>query len=110
MHSYREFWPFYVSQHRQPGTRWLHFVGTTAAILCLIVAAVSGNPWFLLLAPIVAYGLAWLAHVFIERNKPATFRHPLWSLIGDFHMYGLMWIGRMGGEISRLTGGETGRR
>ena len=49
MHSYREFWPFYVSQHRQPGTRWLHFVGTTAAILCLILAVVSANPWSLLL-------------------------------------------------------------
>jgi hypothetical protein len=102
MHSYREFWPFYISQHRQPGTRALHFIGTTGAILCLIAAIVTQTWWFLLLVPVAGYGPAWLAHLLVERNRPATFTHPLWSLIGDFHMYGLMWLGRMDAEIARF--------
>jgi hypothetical protein len=107
MHSYREFWPFYVSQHRQPATRALHFLGTSAAILCIVVAAASQVWWLLLAAPIAAYGLAWVGHFFVERNKPATFTYPLWSLVGDFHMYGLMWLGRMDAEINKQKAGET---
>ena len=101
--SYREFWPFYVSQHQEPGTRMLHFLGTSAVILCVIAAVVTQVWWLLLLGPAVAYGPAWVGHFFIERNRPATFRHPLWSLVGDFHMYGLMWAGRMEAEIARLS-------
>lgn len=102
MKSYREFWPFYVSQHLQPATRLLHFIGTTAVILCVIAAIATQTWWLLLLGPVVAYGPAWLAHIFVERNRPATFTHPVWSLIGDFHMYALMWRGRMDAEIARL--------
>ena len=109
MHSYREFWPFYVSQHLKPGTRLLHFIGTSAAILCIIAAIVSHDWWLLLIGPFVSYGPAWVAHFFVERNKPATFSYPLWSLIGDFHMYGLMWAGRMEREIRRLQGGDAER-
>jgi hypothetical protein len=103
LNSYREFWPFYVSQHLKPGTRALHFLGTTGFIVCVIAGIAAQTWWLLPLGPAVAYGLAWLAHLFVERNTPATFTHPLWSLIGDFHMYGLMWLGRMDGEIARLT-------
>ena len=106
MHSYREFWPFYVSQHLKPATRLLHFIGTSAAILCIIAAIVWQEWWLLLLGPVVSYGPAWIAHVFVERNKPATFTYPLWSLIGDFHMYALMWTGRMEREIHRQRTGE----
>jgi hypothetical protein len=109
MHSYREFWPFYVSQHLKAGTRLLHFIGTTAAILCIIAAIASHDWWLLLIAPFVSYGPAWIAHFFVERNKPATFTYPLWSLIGDFHMYGLMWAGRMEREIRRLRAGDAER-
>jgi hypothetical protein len=110
MHSYREFWPFYVSQHLKAGTRLLHFIGTTAVILCVIAAITRREWWLLLLGPVVSYGPAWIAHFFVERNKPATFTYPLWSLIGDFHMYGLMWAGRMEREIRRLRGDDVGRR
>lgn len=102
MRNYGEFWPFYVSQHLRLGTRALHFAGTSAAILCLIGAILSGAWWLLLLCPVAGYGPAWIAHLFVERNRPATFTYPIWSLIGDFHMYGLMWLGRMDAEIARL--------
>lgn len=106
MNSYREFWPYYVSQHLQPGTRALHFVGTAAAILCVIAAVGAQAWWLLLLGPVAGYGPAWIAHAFVERNKPATFTHPVWSLIGDFHMFGLMCLGRMDAEIARLERGS----
>jgi hypothetical protein len=106
MLRYREFWPFYVSQHLQPVTRLLHFLGTSAALLCIVAAVATHIWWLLLLAPIVAYGLAWVAHFFVERNKPATFTYPLWSLVGDFHMYGLMWLGRMDAEVRKQNAGE----
>jgi len=108
MNSYREFWPYYVDQHRRPGTRQLHFIGTTAVIVCVLLTILLANPWYLLLGPVVAYGPAWIGHLFVERNRPATFRHPFWSMVGDFHMYGLMWAGRMEGEIRRLA--ANGRR
>lgn len=101
--NFEEFWPYYVREHRRQATRLLHFAGTTAAILCLIGAVALLSFRFLLLAPIAAYGLAWLGHFFIEGNRPATFRHPLWSLIADLRMYALMWQGRMGDEVRRLA-------
>ena len=103
VNSYREFWPHYVHRHRGPATRRLHFAGTTGVLLLLIAAALMREPWLLLAALVVGYGFAWIGHFFLERNRPATFTHPLWSLIGDFHMYGLMWAGRMDGEVRRST-------
>ena len=98
--TYEEFWPYYVSQHLRPATQWLHFAGTTGTLVCLAAAAVV-SPWWALLAPLVGYGPAWLGHFGFEHNRPATFRYPLWSLRGDFRMYRLMWLGRMGPEIER---------
>jgi len=101
--NFQEFWPHYVREHRRPATRQLHFAGTTAAIACIIGAVALLSFWFLLLAPIAAYGLAWLGHFFIEGNRPATFRYPLWSLIAELRMYALMWRGRMNDEVRRLA-------
>jgi hypothetical protein len=101
--SFEEFWPYYVGEHTRRSTRWLHFAGTTAAILCSIAAAILLSPWLLLAVPIAAYSLAWIGHFFVERNQPATFRHPLWSLWGDIRMYRLMWMGRMENEVRRVT-------
>lgn len=99
---YRDFWPRYVGAHRRAGTRLLHFCGTSAALALIPIGLIPGPPWLLALAPVAGYGFAWLGHLFIERNRPATFAYPLWSLVGDFHMYGLMWTGRMEREIARL--------
>lgn len=101
--NFEEFWPHYVGEHRHARTRHLHFAGTTVAIVMAAFAVLSLNGWLLLAALIVAYGFAWIGHFFIEGNKPATFRHPLWSVRGDLKMYGLMWRGRMVDEIGRLT-------
>ncbi len=108
--NYREFWRFYVGEHRKPLTRRLHFAGTSGALLCVLAAIVGGLPWLLLAAPVIAYGLAWTGHALVENNTPATFRHPLRSLVADFHMYGLMWAGRMDAELRRLAALDEARR
>jgi hypothetical protein len=100
--SYEAFWPFYVSQHLHVTNRWLHFVGTTCAIACLLASVVRSPAW-LLAAPLCGYGFAWIGHFFFERNKPATFTYPLWSLRADFRMYRLIWRGRMEPEIARAN-------
>lgn len=100
--TFEEFWPFYVSQHTAARTRMLHLIGTALGLAVLIAALVLGWWWVLLAVPVVAYGFAWAAHLFVERNRPATFTYPLWSLRGDFRMFALMLRGRMDEEVRRL--------
>jgi hypothetical protein len=92
--SFEEFFPFYLSEHSYPLNRWLHFIGSSLAACSLVLAFVLGSGWLALLAPVLGYGLAWLGHYAVESNKPASFRYPLWSLLGDLRMYGLMLTGR----------------
>ncbi|MDE1977295.1 MAG: DUF962 domain-containing protein [Elusimicrobia bacterium] len=96
-----EFWPFYVSQHMRRGNRRLHFAGTTLGLLCLGAAMVLRDWRFLPAGPVLAYGLAWIGHFFIEKNAPATLRYPVLSFRADFRMYGLMLSGEMEREIAR---------
>ncbi len=84
--SFREFYPFYLGEHRNPVSRRLHVVGTLA-MLAIVAFALASRQWRLVLVGIVAaYGCAWLGHFVFEKNRPATFRHPLYSLRGDFTM------------------------
>lgn len=101
--TFREFWPYYLSQHSKAGTRALHFAGTTLALLMIAGAVPLYRPGMAGAAPLVAYGLAWAGHFFIEKNAPATFRYPLLSLRADFKMYALMWRGALKGELERLA-------
>ena len=100
--SFAEFWPFYVREHSRATTRRIHFVGATLAIIVLIVAVVEQR-WLLLLAvPVCGYALAWFSHFVIERNRPATFKYPLWALRGDLKMWALMATCRMADEVRRI--------
>ncbi len=99
--SVAAFWPYYVGEHAHPLTRRLHCLGTGLAI-GLLIGSLFVSAWLLILVPIVGYGFAWASHLLIEKNRPATFRYPLWSLLGDLKMFRLMLLGRMDGEIQRL--------
>ena len=104
--SFEAFWPHYVHAHRNPVNRALHYAGTTAVVGSGALALVTLNPAWLLLAPVVGYGPAWIGHFVFEKNKPATFDHPVWSLMADFKMYGLALRGKMGAEVERICGGD----
>ena len=105
--TFEEFWPFYVGEHLHPVNRALHYVGTSILFGSVAAAAVTLNPAWLLAAPL-GYGPAWIGHFFIEGNRPATFKHPAWSLRADLKMFGLAVRGKMGAEIERICGaGET---
>ncbi len=83
---FAEFYKHYLDEHTKAITRLFHVVGTVAFVVLVIVAAVFLNPWMLLAGVAAAYGMAWVSHFFLERNRPATFRYPMWSIAGDFRM------------------------
>ncbi len=102
MKSFAEFWPFYVAEHSRPGTRALHYAGTLAG-LAFATALVARGKWkWLPLAFVPGYAVAWAAHFLIEKNKPATFKHPLWSFLGDQKMLALKLAGKMEAEAERV--------
>ena len=100
--SFDEFLPYYVSQHSKPATRWFHFAGTHLGVASGIAGIVRRKPRLIALAPVISYGLAWFSHFAIERNRPATFGHPLWSFRGDFKMLAMMYQGR-DAELTRIA-------
>ncbi|GAB2807533.1 DUF962 domain-containing protein [Dyella kyungheensis] len=85
--SFREFYPLYLNEHGNVQCRRMHFAGSTLVLAVIVLAIVSGNAWWLLLAPVAGYGFAWIGHYVFEKNRPATFTHPLYSLMGDWVMY-----------------------
>ena len=100
--SFEDFWPYYVRLHSKKLTRQLHFVGTTAALACLASGVLSRKLSLLLLAPVAGYGPAWLSHFLVEKNRPASFSHPVWSLAADFVMWGKMIAGTMDDEVAAV--------
>ena len=99
--SFSEFWPHYVAEHSNPRTRTLHLVGTFIALGSVAYFISIGKWWLFPLALIPGYGMAWIGHFFIEKNKPATFQYPLWSFMGDYKMIWLMLTGKMDAEVER---------
>ena len=100
--TFEQFWDFYVGEHRKKTTRILHFIGTTAAVGCLAGGLLTKRRWLLLVAPVCGYGPAWFSHFFIEKNKPATFTYPLWSLQADIVMWWKTLSGQMQAEVERV--------
>lgn len=100
--TYKAFWPYYVSEHRNKTNRNLHFTGTLLALLILVFAILTGSWVWLVAVPFCGYGFAWVGHFVFEKNRPATFQYPLWSLMGDFQMFAFMCLGRMDREVKRM--------
>jgi hypothetical protein len=99
--SFAEFWPFYLREHSKPRTRALHYAGTSLVVAIALYALLSGRWWWLLAVPVAGYGFAWVAHFKVEKNRPATFTYPLWSLAADFKMWGFWLTGRLDAELEK---------
>ncbi len=104
--SFEEFWPYYVKEHSKKSTRVLHFIGTTAAMACVAGGLLTKRRWLLAVAPFAGYGPAWVSHFFIEKNRPATFTYPLWSLKADLVMWSKMAMGKMDAEVQRVLAAD----
>ena len=99
--TYAEFWPYYLREHAQAATRAWHYLGTGLAMILLIVLIATRNWAFLPLVLVSGYFFAWMSHGLIEKNKPATFTYPLWSLLSDFKMLYHFLTGTMGRELTK---------
>lgn len=92
---FADFYPYYLQEHRNPTCRRLHFVGSTLVLLCLGRLLTTGAAMWGLYALLCGYGFAWVGHFFFEKNRPATFKYPIYSLMGDWVMYADIWRGRI---------------
>jgi hypothetical protein len=101
MRTFAEFWPFYLREHARPATRTLHFAGTTLSLLLLASALALRSGGLVLAAVVCGYAFAWVGHFFVEHNRPATFKYPLWSFAADWKMWALTLTGRLAPELRR---------
>ncbi len=92
---FADFYPYYLSEHRNRTCRRLHFAGSTLALVFLGLLLATGEPQYLLYGLLSGYGLAWVGHFGFEKNRPASFRRPLYSFIGDWVMYKDIWTGKI---------------
>jgi len=95
LHSFAEFYPVYLSEHRNATCRRLHFIGSTLTLICLWSLLWTHQPLFLVAGVLLGYGFAWVGHFGFEKNRPASFRRPLWSFMGDWRMYFDIWTGKV---------------
>ena len=100
--SFKEFYPYYLQEHSDTRCRALHYIGSTLVLIVLAYALFTQSYGWLLAVPVIGYGFAWLGHFIFEKNKPATFKYPLYSLMGDWVMYKDAWV-------NLLTGHSKGR-
>ncbi|TMK88682.1 MAG: DUF962 domain-containing protein [Actinobacteria bacterium] len=100
--TYEEFWPYYVSQHLHPATRAIHVGATSAAVVCGAAGFVFFNPLLVAAAPVIGYGPAFASHFLIEKNKPASFGHPVWSFRADFRQVRKFFTGRLEADVQQV--------
>ena len=93
--SFADFYPFYLTEHSNLTCRRLHFAGSSLGLVCLATAIATGNPWWLLVGLLCGYAFAWIGHFGFEKNKPASFKRPLYSFMGDWVMYKDIWTGKI---------------
>jgi len=98
--TFWDFYPYYLTEHANPVNRAFHFVGTTLVIACFIAAIVLHNGWLFLGLPLAGYGFAWFGHFIIEKNRPATFKYPFYSLGSDFVMYFHIITGQINRKVA----------
>ncbi|AOE49008.1 DUF962 domain-containing protein [Kangiella sediminilitoris] len=96
--TFSEFWPYYLGEHRLPRNRALHYIGTVLSSVLIITMLAFQIWWLLPLILVAGYGPAWIGHFFLERNRPATFTYPLWSLAADYKMFYFALTGRLKNE------------
>lgn len=99
--TFADFWPYYLQEHSKATTRAWHYFGTIAATTALIYGLATQTWWLVIAALVCGYGPAWIGHFFIEKNRPATFKYPLWSLASDFRMCFYWLTGRIGSELRK---------
>lgn len=99
--TYAEFWPFYLREHSNLTCRVLHYIGSSAAIACLVMLMRTGQPWWFLGGLVSAYGCAWIGHFVFEKNRPATFQYPLWSFFSDWRMVFLAFTFQLRPELEK---------
>jgi hypothetical protein len=99
--TYAEFWPHYLREHARPRTRAVHAFGTWLGLALLLTGLLAGPWWLVPLAVVSGYAFAWTSHLLVERNRPATFTYPAWSLLSDLRMAWLMATGRLGPELEK---------
>ncbi len=105
--SFAQFWPYYLREHSRASTRALHYIGTTLVIAVAAYAVATRSWWWMLAMPIAGYFFAWIAHFRVEKNRPATFTYPLWSLAADFKMYFYWLTGNLGPELRKADVPDT---
>ena len=93
--TFAEFYPFYLGEHSDRVCRRLHFIGSSLSLACIAMLFYSGRPQYIFYALLCGYGFAWIGHFGFEKNKPASFKRPLFSFMGDWVMYKDMWSGRI---------------
>ena len=92
--TFKDFYPYYIEEHSKPKTKLLHFIGTSISLFFLVQLVRTFDPIYFICALLSGYGFAWIAHFFIEKNKPATFTYPFYSFIGDHKMFVEILMGK----------------
>jgi hypothetical protein len=107
--SLSDFYPYYLTEHQNFISRALHFIGTGALLGVLAYAILTQTWWLCWLLPVIGYGFAWVGHFFFEKNRPATFKYPFFSLASDFIMFyhiATFQIGKKLADAKQTVGSE----